>query len=51
MLQQSALGIALLQAEGAAAQTVMSADVVATNILDALALLTNPLRLVATLRA
>jgi soluble P-type ATPase len=51
MLQQCSLGIGLLQAEGAAAQTVMSADVVATNILDALALLTNPLRLVATLRA
>ncbi len=51
MLQQSALGIVLLQGEGAAAQTLMSADVVATDILDALELLTNPLRLVATLRA
>ena len=51
MLQQAALGIALLQAEGAAAQTVLSSDVVATHILDALELLTNPLRLVATLRA
>jgi soluble P-type ATPase len=51
MLQQSALGIVLLQAEGAAAQTLMSADVVAASILDALELLTNPLRLIATLRA
>jgi soluble P-type ATPase len=51
MLQQCSLGIVLLQAEGAAAQTMMSADVVATSILDALALLANPLRLVATLRA
>lgn len=51
MLQQAALGIAVLQAEGAAVQTLLAADVAAPDILAALKLLTNPLRLVATLRA
>ena len=51
MLQESALGIAVIQTEGAAAPTIQAADVVALDILDALELLTNPLRLVATLRS
>ncbi len=51
MLQQAALGIAVVQAEGAAAQTLLAADVVVLDVVAALELLTNPLRLVATLRS
>jgi soluble P-type ATPase len=50
MLQEAALGIALLQEEGAAPQTLAAADVVCRSILDALDLLRHPLRLTATLR-
>jgi soluble P-type ATPase len=50
MLKQSALGIALIQKEGVSVETLQSADVVCTDILDALELLENPLRLKATLR-
>ena len=51
MLQIAALGIAVVLREGAALQAVASADVVCTDILQALDLLTHPLRLVATLRS
>ncbi len=50
MLQAAALGIAVLQAEGAATPTLLAADIVAPNILAALDLLTHPRRLAATLR-
>ena len=50
MLQHAALGICLVQAEGASAVTVGSADVVCRSAHDALNLLLNPKRLVATLR-
>ncbi len=50
MLESACLGIALIQQEGAALKTVLSADIVCTNILDALALLLNPMRIIATLR-
>jgi soluble P-type ATPase len=51
MLQAAALGIALIQREGGAAQTLVNADLVCTSVLDALALLIHPKRLTATLRA
>lgn len=51
MLKSAALGIAVIQQEGASSETLIAADVVAASILDALDLLTHPLRLVATLRA
>ena len=51
MLGAAAVGIALVQREGGAAETVASADLVSTSILDALELLQNPKRLVATLRS
>jgi soluble P-type ATPase len=51
MLREAGLGIAVVQTEGAAVQTVMAADVLAPDILTALDLLTQPLRLAATLRA
>jgi soluble P-type ATPase len=50
MLEHAALSIAVVQEEGAAVATLQAADVVARNILDALDLLLNPQRLVATLR-
>ena len=51
MLKAAVVGIAVIQKEGGAAQTVASADVVCTHILWALDLLSHPKRLVATLRA
>lgn len=51
MLADSALGLAVVQQEGAFAQTLQAADIVCSHILDALALLEHPLRLTATLRA
>jgi soluble P-type ATPase len=51
MLKASALGVAIIQGEGAAFETLASADVVCTDILFALSLLSNPLRLIATLRS
>ena len=51
MLKAAALAIAVLQTEGAAAETMAAADVVSSSILDALDLLAHPLRLVATLRS
>jgi soluble P-type ATPase len=50
MLKSSALGIAIVSGEGAAFETLASADVVCTDILSALSLLIQPLRLMATLR-
>lgn len=51
MLKESALGIAVILEEGASAETLASADIVCTSIVSALDLLSNPLRLVATLRS
>ena len=51
MLKKAALGIAVVQDEGAAASAILSADVVVTDILSALDLLTNHMRLTATLRS
>jgi soluble P-type ATPase len=50
MLEDAALGICVLGPEGTAVEALMAADVVAPSVLDALALLYQPLRLVATLR-
>ena len=51
MLKKAALGIAVVQDEGAATSAILSADVVVTGILSALDLLTNHMRLTATLRS
>jgi len=51
MLQEAVIGIAVLNAEGAAAQTLLHAAVVCRHIHDALQLLLEPRRLIATLRA
>ncbi|SDT96827.1 Soluble P-type ATPase [Verrucomicrobium sp. GAS474] len=51
MLRAAGIGIALIQREGGAAETVAAAHLVSTSILDALDLLGNPKRLIATLRS
>ncbi|MEI7431200.1 MAG: ATPase P [Betaproteobacteria bacterium] len=51
MLKASALGIALIQQEGGASSSIAAADIVSTSVLDALELLQNPKRLLATLRS
>lgn len=50
MLKISALGIAVMQAEGVSTQALINADIACGNIADALTLLINPLRIAATLR-
>jgi soluble P-type ATPase len=51
MLRESALGIAVIQTEGAAVATVLECDIVVNDVRDALDLLLIPARLIATLRA
>ncbi|MGZ4969674.1 MAG: HAD family hydrolase [Methylobacter sp.] len=51
MLKAAAVGIALIQREGGSAQSIANADVVCTSAIDALELLLNPKRLIATLRS
>ena len=50
MVREAALGIAVIGAEGAAGSLLTVADVATTSILDALSLLSQPARIVATLR-
>jgi soluble P-type ATPase len=50
ILKQAALGIGIIQQEGAAIQTLIAADMVCNNILDALSCLSDPKRIIATLR-
>jgi soluble P-type ATPase len=51
MLKTAAIGIALIQREGGSAKTVAKADIVCANVIDALDLLLNSKRLIATLRS
>lgn len=50
MLKEAALGICVMSQEGAATETLISADLVMPTITAALELLDKPLRLVASLR-
>jgi P-type E1-E2 ATPase len=50
MLREAGLGVCVLSREGLAVEALTAADVVASNITEALALLEHPLRLVASLR-
>ena len=50
MLKAAALGIAVVQGEGASVETIIAADIVTRDIVSALGLLANPKRLIATLR-
>lgn len=51
MMRAADIAIATIQEEGASSQCLMQAHVVCTSITDALGLLLNPHRLVATLRS
>ena len=51
MLKEAALGVAVILEEGAAVETIDSADIVCSGIVPALELLLHPLRLTATLRS
>ncbi len=51
LLESSRIGVAVIQAEGLAVESLVRADIVCTSILDALDLFQNPKRLVATLRS
>jgi P-type E1-E2 ATPase len=50
MLKTAGLGICVMSVEGTAVEALLSADLVVSNIFDALHLLENPLRIVASLR-
>lgn len=50
MLRLAALGVAILAGEGAAVGALQAADIVALGPVDAIDLLLNPKRLIATLR-
>ena len=50
MLKTAAVGIAVMQAEGLSGIAMQNADIVTATIIDALNLLRNPMRMVATLR-
>jgi soluble P-type ATPase len=50
MVTSAALGITVVQEEGASTETLLAADVVMTDILSALDMLLFPKRLIATLR-
>lgn len=50
MLKEAILGIAVEQNEGLSTKSLLASDVVCKSIIDALDLLLNPKRLVATLR-
>jgi P-type E1-E2 ATPase len=50
MLSAAAIGIAVLETEGTSVQAIQAADIVTRSVLEALDLLLNPRRIVATLR-
>ena len=50
MFEAAAIGICVLSPEGTSVKALMTADIVVPDILTALELIENPLRLVATLR-
>lgn len=50
MLREAAVGICVIGREGAARDALDAADLVVTDVLDALGMLADPARLVATLR-
>ncbi|NLO21138.1 MAG: ATPase P [Syntrophomonadaceae bacterium] len=51
MLSRAALSIVVIEAEGCSMQALQAADIAVHSINDALNLLINPLRVIATLRA
>ena len=51
MLEVAALGVLVLDEEGASVEALLSADILCQGINSALDLFSNPLRLVAALRS
>lgn len=51
MLEDAAVSIAVIGNEGCCVQALLKADIVVTSIVEALEMLVNPLRIIATLRA
>ena len=51
MVKEATLGIAIVGAEGSALETLLASDVICKSAQDALELLLNPKRLIATLRS
>ncbi len=51
MLKEAAVGIVIIQEEGAAVSSILNADIACHNIEDALHLLLYPNRMIATLRS
>ncbi len=50
MLKEAAIGICILSGEGTATEALLSADLIAPDVLTALDLLLHPIRMVASLR-
>ncbi len=50
MFKNAELGIAVIGKEGCSVKTMLSADIVVNNIMDAINLLSNEKRMIATLR-
>ncbi|WP_277058357.1 HAD family hydrolase [Trichlorobacter lovleyi] len=50
MLKEARLGIAVIEGEGCATRALLNADIAVRNICEALEMVLNPLRCVATLR-
>lgn len=51
MLQKATISIAIIGDEGCSSQAILNSKITTNNILDALSLIKNPKRLIATLRA
>ncbi len=51
IMKESAVGVIILGPEGAAKEAVMAADIIVTNIFDAINLLLHPGHLLSTLRS
>ncbi len=50
MLKESTLGVCVIEDEGAAAKSIINADIITKSVYNALELLLNPKRITATLR-
>lgn len=50
MIREAAIGICVFSEEGTAVETLLSADIVVNNGIDAISLIQHPMRMVATLR-
>ncbi len=51
MLRDAAIGILVMQGEGASARSLVNSDIVCSSVIDAFEIILNPLRVIATLRS